>query len=78
MKRIKVKENENLFTAEQREALIICHNKYFEAEMCDSYKIEEKEKAQALAKLKTVLPDVEMFIPDFSTCNDTLIMRGDE
>ena len=77
MKRIIVNENENLFTAEQREAITECHNKYFEATMADS-KTENKEKAQALAELRTVLPDVVMFIANFFTGNDTLIMKGDE
>lgn len=77
MKRLTVHENENLFTAEQREAITICHNKYFEAEMADS-KTEDREKAQALVELRTFFPDVVMLIPNFFTGNDTLIMRGAE
>lgn len=77
MTRITLHENENLFTTEQREAITRCHNKYFEAHMADS-KTEEKEEREALKELRTFIPDVVMFIPNFFTGNDTLIMRGAE
>lgn len=69
--------NEQNFTAEQREAITICHNKYFEAEMCNSYSEQVKEEARALKELKQVIPNVIEFHPNFyPDKNDIIIINN--
>ena len=73
MNRITV--NEHNFTAEQREALTKCHNKFFEAEMCDRYSEQIKEEERALRELKQIIPNVVEFLPNFSNGSDVVVIK---
>ena len=75
MNRITV--NEHNFTAKELEAITICHNKYFEAEMCDRYSEQVREEARALKELKQVIPNVVEFHPNFyPNENDIIVINN--
>jgi hypothetical protein len=73
MNRITV--NEHNFTAEEREALTICHNKYFIAEMADRYSDQIREEERALKELKQIIPNVVEFHPNFSNGSDVVVIK---
>ena len=77
MLKVKLEEIKNQLTKEQIEAIELCHNAYFYAEMSDDYFKSVDEKRQALTTLKTHFENLTGFIGDFYDCNDTLIFNNE-
>jgi len=77
MLRVKLEEIKDQLTKEQIEAIELCHNAYFYAEMSDDYFKSIGEKRQALTTLKTHFENLTDFIGDFYDCNDTLIFNNE-
>lgn len=77
MLKVKLEEIKKQLTKEQIEAIELCHNAYFYAEMCDSYFKCVDEQRKALATLKTHFENLTDFIGDFYNGNDTLIFENE-
>ena len=77
MLKVRLEEIKNQLTEEQIEAIELCHNAYFYAEMSDDYFRSIGEKRQALTRLKTHFENLIDFIGDFYDCNDTLIFESE-
>lgn len=77
MLKVKLEEIINQLTEKQIEAIKLCHNAYFYAEMSDDYSKSIREKSEALTTLKTHFENLTGFIGDFYDCNDTLIFDNE-
>ena len=79
MKTIRLEAITNNFTTEELMAIDKAHDRFFYAEMSDSYSKEREEKKYALEQLKKAMPNVCDLIPSFyPNENDIVIMRVEE